>query len=483
MILDRSDLTKEAYQRELQTESKELPEDQQAVANLKSELAEKEDAIRVLEAQIAAKQAEIDKITGTLGWRLLCRYGHIKHRFLLPVYGLFSRVLTKTNQSSQSPQALPLISLPVSSAGYDVICLPIADWDAPLFQRSQQLLSQFARAGHRCLHLRTSFHRRGPSVIAKRMAENIYSLELPGPAFVSLGRGQINKRMLQQMMSAIDALRSSAGIRKAVCIVELPFWAPLAVAMREQWGWKIIYDCMDDYRAFSTTGPAMLRQEDDLIAASCLTVATSRSLYERLSHVARCSLLLPNAADFEHFTKPGPLRPLDYLPHPIIGYYGAISDWFDAAMVRGAAAVRPDWHFVLIGDSTGGDVSSLSRLRNVHLLGPQPYAALPSYLHQFDVALIPFLRTALTEAVDPVKFYEYLSAGKPVVATALPELEACQDYFYPVRSREDFVPQIEAALKEQSSELIRTRIEFARHNTWRDRYKTLAEAINELGVL
>lgn len=181
-----------------------------------------------------------------------------------------------------------------------------------------------------------------------------------------------------------------------------------------------------------------------------------------------------------HFSRPGPLRPLSELSGAIIGYYGAISEWFDVKMVREAAEARPDWQFVLIGDTVGADVSPLKRLPNVHLLGRQPYAALPGYLHQFDVACIPFLRTPLTDAADPVKFYEYLSAGKPVVAVDLPELEPHRDYFYPVRSVAHFVSQIEVALREQSPEKVQARIEFARQNTWRHRHTTLAEAITQM---
>jgi glycosyltransferase involved in cell wall biosynthesis len=237
---------------------------------------------------------------------------------------------------------------------------------------------------------------------------------------------------------------------------------------------------MDDHAGFTTNNAAMLQHEETLVAQSDLVVTTSRKLYDKLAPVSKRILALPNATDFDHFGQPGPLRPLSKLKGPIIGYYGAISDWFDVEMVRTAAEARPDWQFVLVGDTFGANVSSLKRLANVHLPGEQPYAAIPSYLHQFNVAIIPFLLTALTESTNPVKFYEYLSAGKPVVAVKLRELEPHKDYFYAVRSHEEFITQIETALREDSPEKVWARMDFARQHTWLDRYKALNAGIRQL---
>lgn len=452
------------------------------------ELAEKEEIIRVLSAQVATKQAQLDEITNTWGWRLLTRYGRLKHRYLLPVYRLLSRLLRRPGRKQGATDETRSIHagktgsqvIPAPSRSYDLICFPIADWNSYLFQRSQQLLSQFAQSGYRCFHVHPSFHQSSRAVLAQRVAHNIYSLQLPGPAHVNPGRDEISRPMLEAMAEALDEFRIETGIADALCLVELPFWSPLVLETRRRWGWRIIYDWVDDHRSMASAGPVMLSHEEGLIAASDLVLTIGRILHERASRLAKKTLLLPNAADFEHFNRPGPLRPLSELSRPIIGYYGAISEWFDVEMVRTAAEHRTDWEFVLIGDTAGSNVSRLKSLKNVHLLGRQPYTALPSYLHQFDVACIPFLRTPLTAAADPVKFYEYLSAGKSVVAVDLPELESRRDYFYPVRSPADFVSQIEAGLREQSPETIEARIEFARRNTWRHRYRTLTEAIDAL---
>ena len=312
------------------------------------------------------------------------------------------------------------------------------------------------------------------------IAERVFEVQIPGPGHLNIYRDEINKRLLNDLINAMDLFRRRNMIEEAVCVVQLPFWTPLAIAAQQRWGWKIVYDCMDEHAGFTTNNATMLQHEETLVAQSDLVVTTSRKLYDKLAPVSKRTLALPNATDFDHFSQPGPLHPLSKLEGPIIGYYGAISDWFDVEMVRTAAEARPDWQFALVGDTFGADVSSLKRLANVSLPGEQPYAAIPSYLHQFDVAVIPFLLTPLTESTNPVKFYEYLSAGKPVVAVELRELEPYKDYFYPVRSPKEFITQIETALREDTPEKIQARMDFARQHTWLDRYKALSAGIGQL---
>jgi GT2 family glycosyltransferase/glycosyltransferase involved in cell wall biosynthesis len=372
----------------------------------------------------------------------------------------------------------PVAVLPKSTT-YDVVCFPIIDWNFR-FQRPQQLTTQFAQGGHRCYYFQTKFGTPQEPLSGEEIAPGVYCPRLPGPAGMNVYQGEIDERALEEMLAGLDALRQQEGIADAICVVQLPFWAPLALAARKRWGWKIIYDCMDEHGGFSTNHSSMLRYEDSLILGSDLALATSRALYDKIAPRARQALLLPNATDFEHFRSAGEQRPLAHLPRPIIGYYGAISDWFDVDMVRTAAQARPDWQFVLIGHTFGADINWLQQCSNVHLLGEKPYEALPSYLHDFDVACIPFLLNSLTVATNPVKFYEYLSAGKPVVAVHLPDLKPYQEYFYPVRDAANFIEQVELALRENDADKVHRRAELARRNTWSARYQVLDAAISEL---
>src|SRR5206468_2351160 len=135
-------------------------------------------------------------------------------------------------------------------------------------------------------------------------------------------------------------------------------------------------------------------------------------------------ILIPNAVDFDHFRSAAsePPEDLKQLQKPVIGYYGAISEWFDVDLIYDLATSRPNWNFFLIGHTFGSNLNALHNLNNVHLTEEKPYTVLPDYLHAFDVCIIPFKKTPLTDATNPVKMFEFLSAGKPVVATDLAEL-------------------------------------------------------------
>ncbi|HEU4386489.1 MAG TPA: glycosyltransferase, partial [Blastocatellia bacterium] len=362
---------------------------------------------------------------------------------------------------------------------YDVVCYPIIDWNY-LFQRPQQLATKFAATNHRVFYFHTTFHQSGASAFARQPADRINIVRLPGSRKVeALYQNQMSEPAIERCLEAIATLRSHALMDKAVSLVQFPAWAQVALRARERWGWKVVYDCMDEHSGFSQS-PAFLDEfEGRLLRQSDLVTASSHALYEKASKLSTRVIALPNAADFEHFSR-GDSNPLADIPRPVIGYYGAISDWLDVDMIRDAAIARPKWQFVFVGDSFGVDLSHLERLSNVHFTGRKPYAELPAYLHRFDVAVIPFRLTPLTLATNPVKFYEYLSAGKPVVAVDLPELQPYREYFYPVHAPADFVPRLEDALAESSAERVQARIEFARRNDWSERYEVLNSAIRGL---
>ena len=480
--------------------------------SLQQQARERDQIISDLQAQLHEREQEFLKIYHSRHWRVLLVYWTARNRLMAKWSGLKTGLrkrlpfqLRRWFVSLKRRTRATLLSVPTehgqvmvtpnharnsvvvsqSRPGvtprptYDVICFPLIDWEFR-FQRPQQLLTQFASDGHRCYYLRTTFHQAGPSALQQLLAAKVENIQLPGPADLNLYTDAITEEALDGFIAALEEVREAEDIVDAICLVQLPFWVPLAQAVHERWGWKIVYDCMDEHAGFSTNGKAMLREEERLLRASDLVIATSNSLYEKCSQIAQQVLQLPNAADYDHFSQPGASRPLGQLNGPIIGYFGAISEWFDVELVCAAAASRPDWQFVLIGDTYGADAAPLHTFDNVHLLGEKPYAELPAYLHRFDVACIPFLRTPLTLATNPVKFYEYLSAGKPVVAIDLPELESCEEYYYPVRTAAEFVPQIGAALSEHSPTMVAERIRFARNNTWRQRYQSLGAAILQL---
>jgi GT2 family glycosyltransferase len=165
-----------------------------------------------------------------------------------------------------------------------------------------------------------------------------------------------------------------------------------------------------------------------------------------------------------------------------VGFYGAIAEWFDGDLLADLAELRPDWRFALIGSTFTGDVSRLERLPNVSLLGEKPYAELPRLVASWDCYVVPFKRTALTEATNPVKAYEMLATGKPVVAVNLPELRpmAHQRLVSLADDAAGLARAIEQALADDSEIERDRRRAFASRNTWQQRCEALDRAVREL---
>ena len=129
---------------------------------------------------------------------------------------------------------------------------------------------------------------------------------------------------------------------------------------------------------------------------------------------------------------------------------------------------------MLIGATTGADISNLSKIENVHLIGEIPYPELPGYLADFDVCTIPFKVIPLTIATNPVKFYEYLSASKPVVSTQLPELNQYREFCHLAKDKYQFLDQLDNALSHKlSPEEVARRLDLAKRNSWDTRVDSI----------
>ncbi|MBN2369755.1 MAG: glycosyltransferase [Vicinamibacteria bacterium] len=473
-----------------------LNQREQEIERLSDALKDTEARLDQSERRARESRGEIDYITNSHGWEFLQLMRNVR-LFLAPRGSLRDRTFQwalrrslvhpgalaiqtegrhlepKLSRMSQADASFQNAALPLGSK-FDVVCFPIIDWHFR-FQRPQQLLTRLARDGHRVFYLAMRFHDNAGNRM-EVVSENVYIVGLPSPRLDPY-RDDLHGAAVDALMEALADLRHGAQVEAAVCIVQLPFWAPIALAARRRFGWKIVYDCLDDHQGYSTNSTRMLNAEPTLTSSSDLVVASSRNLLDRAAALNPRHVLIPNAADFGHFNRRASETPLDGIPRPIIGYYGAISEWFDTEMVASAAAAQPSWQFVLIGHTFGADTTALKRLPNVRLLGEQPYSSLPGFLQAFDVACIPFRRTPLTLATNPLKFYEYLSAGKPVVAVTLPELEPLRHLFYPVDHPDDFAPQIARALTECSADAVETRRRFAMSNSWNVRVHRLSEEI------
>ncbi len=217
------------------------------------------------------------------------------------------------------------------------------------------------------------------------------------------------------------------------------------------------------------------------VTRSDLVVASSDLLFEGVWGRARSTLLVRNACEYEHFSGAAAGGPRLQGPSRI-GYYGAIAEWFDGGLVAELARLRPGWQFDLIGSTLAGNVRPLKDLPNVRLLGERPYAELPRWIGDWDAFIIPFKRIPLTEATNPVKVYEMLATGKPVVAVRLPELVpiAEEGLIRLGDTAEQFAVALDAELHRTDPALTDRRRAFARANNWHARYVDLVAAIDRV---
>jgi glycosyltransferase involved in cell wall biosynthesis len=240
-----------------------------------------------------------------------------------------------------------------------------------------------------------------------------------------------------------------------------------------------VYHCSDDLSRVRGFPPSLPSLEAELCRRADLVVTTSQTLCEARRAYNPNTHWIPNGVDVEHFLRSGAAAPapeLRQLKKPVIGFVGGLSEWVDTRLVATLAQRRPDWGFVLVGPAGGADLRSLRTLDNVALLGPRPYADLPRYLAGLDVALIPFLQNELTWHADPIKVYEYLAAGLPVVATDLPALRRLS-HVVRLAHPEEFEQQIEAALNDNGR--AERQAEAARHS-WASRFAAFEALLEPL---
>ena len=374
--------------------------------------------------------------------------------------------------------------------GENILCLAAAAWEG-MWARAQQFMSIFARHGNRILYvdppltllspLKNPALRGAPKDIWRRWGDNIdlYSPPVILP-FGNMYRG-INRANQGIIAGGLKKVCRELAFEPTICWTYLPN----TVDLRLSAGVTLVYDCADEHTAFPglINKETVLKMERELFASAGVSLASAGELCRGKKEFAPAIRLVPNGADVEHFNRAMgsslPVPPeLETLPRPLVGYVGAISSWFDQEMLAAAARAHPEWSFVLIGP-VDADVSLLDALPNVRLTGRRAYAELPAYLGCFDAAVIPFRINELTTGVNPVKLYEYLAAGRPVVSSDLPEVRAFRPQVATAGDAAEFVRKLEEELAADSPGKRAERLLIAGQHSWKARAEAAAEAVEQ----
>ncbi|MDQ0417006.1 glycosyltransferase involved in cell wall biosynthesis [Croceifilum oryzae] len=218
----------------------------------------------------------------------------------------------------------------------------------------------------------------------------------------------------------------------------------------------VVYDCLDDFAQWHPYEPEMLQKADVIFC-------TSERIYKRFKRISDLPIyLVRNGYD--------PSMELHLLPatapssKPILGYMGAWAPWVHLSILQRCAQL-PNATVQVIGPEFGSKFVSHP---TIQFLDNIPHHQLNQHIQHFSVCLIPFRINAITLATNPIKAYEYLASGKPVISTALPECRGMSPYIDIAENMRNFVELVEWRLKEPGD--AESRIQYALSNTWEHRY-------------
>ncbi|MDD5423074.1 MAG: glycosyltransferase, partial [Candidatus Omnitrophica bacterium] len=324
--------------------------------------------------------------------------------------------------------------------GEDIICISSIDWDF-IWQGHQEIMTRFARGGNRVFFIentgvrvptlkdipriksRLKNWRKGIGGIRK-IEDNLYvysPLVLPFP-YSRVAR-LLNKMII---LAAITKWLKAMRVKAPIIWTFLPTGLALDI-MKEVDHKLLVYYCIDSFVSSSSAARKISHTEHLVIEKADLVFVTSMELRRHCSQYNGNVHNFPFGVNLENFeavrNDPGTKTPADMPPAKgrVIGYIGGIHKWIDFDLLAFLAEKNPGDAFVLVGPAQA-DLSKIKDIKNIFILGQKPAAEVPLYIKYFDACLIPYLITDYTKNVYPTKLNEYLSMGKPVVSTPLPEV-------------------------------------------------------------
>ncbi len=298
----------------------------------------------------------------------------------------------------------------------------------------------------------------------------------------------INKLNQRRLARFIRKKMNENGFSDAILWCYSPTSADLQARVHHA---ALVYDCVDRHSAYGgLMNPDVVdAMEGDLAASADQVFATADALAERLSRFNETAVCIPNGAEYELFAQarqalPCPADIAD-LPRPILGFVGALQECIEYPYLVAAAKAKPEWSFVLIGgEKPGADLAELKTLPNVHFLGLKPHDSLPAYISQFALCLNLFADNALSRDVSPLKFYEYLATGKPVVSTPQPQqVLRFSDAIEIAGSKEAFIEACERAIRDTDPAREEKRAEYGRLSSWDSRVEQIESVLRTRHIL
>jgi len=384
--------------------------------------------------------------------------------------------------------------------GKDIVCVSSLDWDV-MWTSKQQIMHRLARA-NRVLYVEEpvtmlaplkvpSRWRRWRSAVPRLSRVDAGLWTLAPPPLLPFGNMRPGVNRANQ---AVTARYIRWAMKRLAFDDGYLLWTylPTSLALLDRLSARppalVVYHCVDEHSAFPgfVTPDVVGGYDDELTRRADLVITTSDNLRRSRERLNPHTHTVFNAADVEIFERalgPDVEVPSDLasIPEPRIGVVGLHDSRLDIPALEALAQADASWQVVLIGPVKAGQVDEarLRRHANIHLLGEKARPQLPAYLKGLAVALVPYKANELTRNIFPLKLFEYLAAGLPVVVGGLPELERFEGTIGLARAADDYPGLVRRALADDSSERREARVALAAENTWDHRVEDISALVED----
>lgn len=313
------------------------------------------------------------------------------------------------------------------SETYDIINFSVISWKYR-FQRPQQIVTQLSK-NHRIFYIDNEFLISNSNkfpISANPINKNIFEVNLSSTKNYFIYADIIKKSDKKHIENSIKNLIKTAKIKNPIIKIDHPFWYQVCKDLNI----PIIYDCMDDHSQFKENSKNIIELEKELLKLSAEVIVSNKKLAQKyIKHINKITLI-GNGVEYQYFSSKKTIKKPHGLPNNkkiLFGYYGAINSWIDEHFIENVLK-NDNINFVMIGRVENKNITNLSKkYKNLFLLGEKPYSKIKEYLDCFDVCTIPFKLNDLILATDPVKLYEYMTTGKPIVSSKIPEVLKIKD--------------------------------------------------------
>lgn len=383
------------------------------------------------------------------------------------------------------------------------ILFSTADWDEPYWTNKQHTAKMLAKYGWRVLYVE-SIGLRPPKAsskkdwarLAKRLRKGVRgilrgptrvgdSIWLLSPLVVPAAHdggtlAAMNRALLRW---PISRFMKSEGFEEPVIWTYHPYI--LGTIKNIDYG-KLLFHCVDDLSAIpGIDKKSYLNAEATLLREADVVVVTSKTLEEKCSKHNENTHYFSNVVDFDHFSKAfdsqGEPEELASIPRPRLIYHGVLSDFkLDFNLLVDLVERTPKWSWIFIGEEREGQSSqklnTLRNMRNAYFLGYRRYQDLPLYLGSSQVGLLPTLVNEYTKSMFPMKYFEYLAAGLPVVSTPLEFTKYVSGGLEVGGSTVEFITAIEHQLRRGRLDKSEAR-QFVGDRTWEARTRKMVNLL------